>query len=146
MITYIIDCLKHKVLVFLFISIFCIKLMWRAIMHDLSKFHPYEAKLFSKITKKIKKTEYGSEEYKNQLKSIRPAIDHHYAMNRHHFEHYNYVDIKKEMGLIDFVELFFDWKAAVKRNKNGNLEESIKKNKERFNYSDDLANLMRNSI
>ena len=48
---------------------------------------------------------------------FKPAIDHHYANNRHHPEHWpNGIN---DMTLMDLIEMLADWKAATARNKNG---------------------------
>jgi hypothetical protein len=49
------------------------------------------------------------------------------------------------MTLVDIVEMFCDWKAAVRRHKDGDLETSINVNKDRFNISEQLTNVLRNS-
>lgn len=87
---------------------------------------------------------YGSEEYQACLKAIKPALDHHYANNCHHPEHYkNGVD---DMDFIDLVEMIADWKAATKRHNDGNILKSLEKNKERFHISDQLNNILMNTV
>ena len=49
------------------------------------------------------------------------------------------------MNLFDLIEMFCDWKAAVKRNKNGNLQKSIDINEERFKMDKFLADIFRNT-
>lgn len=119
-------------------------LMTRAIVHDNSKFSPEEFDLFEKTTAKMKDMEYGSDEYKASLKSIKPAIDHHYAVNSHHPEHYD--NGINGMDLLDVVEMVCDWMAAVQRNKNGDIYESLKINKERFNIDDQLYSILVNTV
>jgi len=119
-------------------------LMKRAIVHDNSKFSPEEFDLFEKTTAKMKDMEYGSDEYKASLKSIKPAIDHHYAVNSHHPEHYD--NGINGMDLLDVVEMICDWMAAVQRNKNGDIYESLKINKERFNIDDQLYSILVNTV
>jgi len=44
---------------------------------------------------------------------MKPALEHHYALYRHHPEHFqNGID---DMNLIDLVEMFADWKASSER-------------------------------
>lgn len=75
---------------------------------------------------------------------MKEAIEHHYAMNSHHPEHYiNGID---GMTLIDLIEMFCDWIAATKLHKDGNIKNSLKINKDRFNISDQLYNIFINTI
>ena len=77
------------------------------------------------------KIEYNSPEYKECMAGLKPAIEHHYQVNSHHPEHYP--DGFAGMSLLDRIEMYCDWKAAVKRNKNGDLNKSIEINAKRFN-------------
>jgi hypothetical protein len=125
--------------------------LWRAIqeldhraqIHDQSKFESPEAEIFANAPD-LSGVGYGTDEYKNMLDSIRPAIDHHQSKNRHHPEFWkNGVD---DMSLIDLIELLSDWKAATKRNKNGNIQKSIEYNTTRFNLSPQLVNILKNTV
>lgn len=60
----------------------------RARNHDLSKLESPEKEIFGEFTPELAKTEYGSQEYKDLLAKVKPAIDHHYSKNRHHPEHW----------------------------------------------------------
>ena len=55
------------------------------------------------------------------------------------FEHVSFIKS------VDFVELFYDWKAATKRNLDGDIRISVGKNQKRFGYSDDIKSIMENS-
>jgi hypothetical protein len=50
------------------------------------------------------------------------------------------------MSLLDLIEMFADWKAATLRHADGDLSESLKINKERFGLSDQLAQIMQNTM
>lgn len=63
-------------------------LLDRAIAHDQSKLGPEEKPYFDEVTPMLKGTTYGSEEYRSNLRRIRPAIDHHNSVNSHHPEHF----------------------------------------------------------
>jgi hypothetical protein len=116
----------------------------RGQVHDASKFEEPERSVFASNTPKLAKTEYGTPAYDELLKEVRVAIDHHYAKNTHHPEHWpNGVD---DMDLFDVVEMLCDWAAAVKRNKNGNVHKSLIVNQERFNISDQLSKIMLNTV
>ena len=122
---------------------FCAKLIWRGIVHDNSKFAPEEAESYARLLPRLKGTTYGSPEYQALLDELKPALEHHYQ-NRHHPEaHVFGID---GMSFLDLVEMWYDWKAATKKHDDGNLENSIKVNTTRFKLSEQLANIMRNSI
>lgn len=74
----------HRVRHFLFKMIE--ELDMRARSHDLSKLQSPEAEIFGEWTPELAKVEYMSPEYKELMEKVRPAIDHHYANNRHHPE------------------------------------------------------------
>jgi hypothetical protein len=116
----------------------------RAKKHDLSKLESPEKELFDKYTPLLKDTTYGSEEYKNFLKELKPALDHHYENNSHHPEHYAFgID---GMNLFDLLEMLVDWKAATERHANGDIIKSIEINKNRFKISDQLSQILLNTV
>ncbi len=116
----------------------------RAQIHDRSKFESPEREVFAENTPELAKTEYGSPEYQKLLEQTKVAIDHHYSKNRHHPEHWTKgID---EMDLIDVLEMVADWSAATERNKNGNIHKSIEHNTGRFHMTEQLANILRNTV
>lgn len=164
----------------------------RAVLHDKSKFDSPEKELFDEWTPKLKAMTYGGDEYKAALASLKPALDHHYAVNSHHPEHFRWLcavcsgqfsDAQAPisdwgdqqhrfcprcvppggsviweavlvenpasgingMTLLDLVEMFCDWKAATERHADGNIERSIKINRERFGLSDQLVAILENT-
>lgn len=74
---------------------------------------------------------------------MKPALEHHYAMYRHHPEHFQ--NGVNDMNLIDLVEMLADWKAASERQHNGNLLTSIELNATRFNITDQLKQILINT-
>lgn len=60
----------------------------RANKHDRSKLMSPEKELFDEFTPKLAGCTYGSDEYKEFLKGLKVALDHHYTNNSHHPEHY----------------------------------------------------------
>ena len=116
-------------------------LQQRGIDHDESKLKNPEKDAFDIMTEKLKSSTYGSEAYKQMLKDLQPTLDHHYANNSHHPEHYsNGID---DMDLFDIVEMFVDWKAASERHEDGNIYKSIDINKDRFKISDQLYQIFK---
>lgn len=65
-----------------------VSLLNRASVHDQSKLESPEAEVFEEFTAKLRGCTYGSDEYKGFLAAMKPALDHHYANNSHHPEHY----------------------------------------------------------
>lgn len=121
----------------------CGNLANRSVLHDQSKLEEPEKSMFDTATERLKGSTYGSDEYKGFLAELKPALDHHYAHNSHHPEHYpNGVD---GMSLIDVLEMLCDWKAAGERHANGSIERSLKLNRERFNISDQLQSILENT-
>lgn len=112
--------------------------------HDQSKLEEPEASGFAKVTKNLKSLTYGSEEYKEQLKEMKPFLDYHYENNRHHPEFF--INGIQGMTLIDILEMLMDWLAATKRHADGNIMESIIINQKRFGYSHELGHIFINTI
>lgn len=108
----------------------------RAIKHDASKLKDPEKSAFDKYTPKLKGSTYGSDEYKETLTAMKPALDHHYAHNQHHPEHWP--NGMADMSLMDLIEMLCDWKAATLRHADGDLAKSIEINQKRFGYSDEM--------
>lgn len=77
------------------------------------------------------------------LKELQVALQHHYANNSHHPEHY--VDGVNGYDLFDLVEMFFDWKAATERHNDGDIYKSIEANKERFKISQQVTDIFTNT-
>lgn len=123
---------------------FAAELIRRAGVHDASKLESPEAELFEEYTPKLRGTTYGSDEYKQFLAEMKPALEHHYAANSHHPEHRP--EGIRGMDLLDIVEMFLDWKAATERHADGDLRKSVEINQRRFGYSDDLKAIFRNTI
>jgi len=151
----------------------CLILKDRAICHDQSKLKPPELEIFEIYTEKLKNTTYGSDEYKQFLKEMKSALEHHYACNRHHPEHFKkyncngchadykgaapgkckfcgYTQFQEEpdisqMNLFDIVEMFCDWFAATQRHADGDIMEGIAFNKIRFKYGTTLEAILINT-
>jgi len=146
----------------------------RAKNHDASKLESPEREIFDEYTPKLRDSTYGSDKYKQYLKEMKPALDHHYANNRHHPEHFKkyvcngcfteYLDTQPNvcggcgysqfqlesnisgMNLVDLIEMLCDWKAATKRHADGDILKSIELNQKRFGYSDELKSILLNTV
>lgn len=134
---------KHIELVRKFIRLFTDKLTTRGVDHDRLKMKSPEVEIFTEFTPKLANTTYGSDEYKEFLEQMKPALEHHYANYRHHPEHF--VDGVNDMNLIDLVEMICDWKASTLRHNDGNLLKSIEINAQRFGMSEQLTQILINT-
>jgi hypothetical protein len=63
-------------------------LIERGDVHDASKREEPEKAVFDEYTPKLSAVTYGSPEYKEQLAGMGPGLEHHYAANDHHPEHF----------------------------------------------------------
>ena len=116
----------------------------RADAHDISKLGPPEVDTFTKYTDILAKLTYGSQEYTDTLKLMKPALDNHYAHNAHHAEHH--ADGIMGMDLFDLIEMMLDWKAATLRHKNGDINKSIEINAKRYNIPEPLVRILKNTV
>lgn len=92
------------------------QLQLRGDRHDLSKFDPAEAGPLQAMQDLIDRegpAPFGTDEYRRRTSLLGPMLEHHYAHNSHHPEHYP--DGIAGMDLLDLVEMFHDWKAASER-------------------------------
>ena len=137
------ETLKHIRRVQEILSTFATELLVRGNEHDTSKLEEPELSLFSEHTSKLQKLQYGSTEYQESLNALKPALEHHYARNRHHPEHHK--NGINDMTLQDLIEMFCDWKAASERQNNGNILKSIETNGERFEMSEQLIRIFENT-
>lgn len=118
----------------------------RANAHDDSKLAEPEKSAYDRLMefKSSHDMVYGSPDYAEGLKILGPALDHHYAANSHHPQHYE--NGIAGMSLLDLIEMLCDWKAAGERYKDGNITASLAHNRERFGISDQLASILENTV
>lgn len=135
---------KHIMRVQSILHQFAKDLLDRADRHDASKLESPEVEVFEEYTGKLRGMTYGSEKYKTCLAGMKPALDHHYANNRHHPEHHP--DGILGMGLVDLLELLADWSAAAERHPDGNIYKSLEINAGRFKIPDALVTVLRNEV
>ena len=138
------DTYKHIEKVQELMKAFIEDLNFFSLSHDYSKLETPEKEIFDIYTPKLKECTYGSDEYKTYLKEMQIALDHHYELHRHHPEHFK--NGIKEMDLVDLIEMICDWKAATLRHDDGDISKSIEINQERFGYSDELKQILLNTV
>jgi len=134
-----------------FIATAIVNLQNRLTVHDASKLIKPELSAFDIATPKLASLEYGSEEYKQSLRDLGPALQHHFEHNDHHPEHYE--NGVRGMSLMALIEMLCDWRAASERVKQRTddpekvktFESGLVFNQERFGYSDELAEILLNT-
>lgn len=116
----------------------------RSLEHDNSKMtNDVEIEGYGRIGPKLSTVKFGSNEFNQYKEEMQPAIDHHMCNNRHHVEsHENGI---KDMNLIDLLEMLADWKAAGSRRSDSTIENSINRMNERYQFGDDIVQLLRNT-
>jgi len=119
-------------------------LILRSLRHDTSKLVEPEKSVIDEYTPKMKEMEYNSDEYNECLSSMSEILNHHYAHNSHHPEFFK--NGINGMNLIDLIEMFCDWFAASQRNKNGSIYKSLEIGRKRFGVSDQLYDILKNTI
>lgn len=134
---------KHIEAVRRYIRFMIDKIDMRGVKHDASKLESPEVEVFAEYTPKLNSTTFGSEEYYANLEGMKSALDHHYAFNRHHPEHF--ANGINDMTLVDILEMFCDWKASTLRHNDGNLLKSIETNAERFKMDGQLRQILINT-
>jgi uncharacterized protein DUF5662 len=119
-------------------------LLERGVSHDASKLAEPEKLIFDAVGNRLASITYDGEEYKHSLADLKTALDHHYAHNTHHPEHYpNGVN---GMSLFDLTEMLMDWKAASERHPGGmNIVRSIEISSERFSVGEQLKKILLNT-
>lgn len=137
------DTLKHALRVGELMAQTIRELVDRSLSHDRSKTEPPELEIFNEYVPKLRNTTYGSDEYKGYLAEMQVGLDHHYAVNRHHPEHFE--DGVSGMTLVDLIEMLADWRAATERHADGSLVRSLEIQRERFGLSDQLTAILWNT-
>jgi hypothetical protein len=118
-------------------------MIWRGLCHDNSKLRPDEFKGYASVIGNLANSTYGSEQYNVNKKKIQATISLHYSRNSHHPEHYeNFQDMTFE----DLSEMLFDWIAAARRHKDGNVIRSILANQQRFGIPEKLTKIFLNTV
>lgn len=167
------DTLEHIRTVQTFIDAIIRQLMDRAKYHDASKLETPEKEYFDVWTPKLSGVTYGSDEYRDMLDKMRPAIDHHQKTNRHHPEYFEYYECNgcftkfhsavnvcnvcgysqfttrgsvEDMNLIDLIEMLCDWKAATMRHKDGDIRKSLEINQKRFDIPPFLVGILEKTL
>lgn len=126
------------------ISVVTDALVEKGKVHDISKFNKDEFDIMAENFPKLRDTTYGSPEYRELLEINKASIQLHYERNDHHPE-YHPMGVNG-MNLVNLVEMLCDWLAACDKHEDGDIFKSLLINKERFGLSDQLYEILRNTV
>ncbi len=98
------DTMRHIERVRNLINRVVLDLLRRGEEHDQSKMESPEVEMFAEFTPKLASLTYGSEEFNECKKQMRVALEHHYAKNTHHPEHYPECVNEEYKGLLVDIE------------------------------------------
>ncbi len=107
------------------IHLFVKELLDRIDRHDQSKLASPEVELFTEFTPKLAGSTYGSEEYEGFRKAMGPALEHHYAKNDHHPEHFQVPDTAEIKQLASDIEELRDLERGLPLNVADRLVERL---------------------
>lgn len=114
----------------------------RRTMHDRSKLEEPELSGYEGLSQALKGLTYGTPEHRAAFTPYKEIIQHHYASNTHHPEHWQLG--VTDMSLLDIIEMLADWKAANDRN-GGDFGHSIQVSVSRFRISEQLHAILINT-
>lgn len=140
---YVKDLVDHKRRVAAHMQHVANELFRRAAVHDNSKFSEEEYDAYESAFPGLQKYAYGTPEFKAELAKIQPAIEHHYAANDHHPEHFP--DGIIGMNLIQVIEMVCDWIAASERSQTS-LYQGMELNRKRFQIDRQLIGVIAHTL
>ena len=115
----------------------------RLLEHDASKLQEPERSAYEGLDERLEGVEYGTEAYRQGIKEhLGPALQHHYAHNSHHPEHYG--DGITGMSLLDLLEMLADLRAVC--DDKGKPAINLEVTKRIHNMSDDVYDILVNTI
>lgn len=135
--------LKHKDSVRSKLLFIARELTKRSAMHDDSKLQSPEIDWLIEMDKEPR-VEYGSKEYYQKMHKWHKFFTHHYNVNRHHPDHFiNGID---GMNLVDLSEYLIDIISYFDEMHVGDAIRVIEEQKSRFRLSDQLAQILKNTL
>lgn len=136
---------EHKNRILKYMSRFINNIIDRMSTHDNSKLDPLEFEIYTMVMDEFKNNPFGSDGYETVRQKLGPAIEHHYANNRHHPEHFE--NGINGMDLVDLIEMIVDWKAASENSTGGggNMMLSIDTLSKKYGMTPQLTQIMINT-
>lgn len=134
----------HRYYVNFFLSKIVQEIFLRAHLHDVSKYSDNEFPGFKGAIYYVRGP-WGRENIPNIVKEkLRSSIEEHHKVNDHHPEFHPAG--MEDMDLIQLLEMAVDWRAAMIRHGNHDIDENIQIGKERFGYPDFFAKILANTL
>lgn len=120
------------------------RLLERGRTHDASKLEQPEKGYLDALESGKRALPYPSPEY-DELKetTLKPFLEHHYAKNSHHPEHY--ARGVNGMDLVDVIEMLCDWKSASQRQEGGSMSNSLETCIRKYHITPQLADILWNT-
>jgi hypothetical protein len=138
------DTLKHSMRVGELLVAVIGELAERSTHHDVSKTESPEVEVFDEFTPQLARSVFGSDEYHRNLLEMDEGVKHHYAVNRHHPEHFEHG--VNDMTLVDVIEMLADWRAASERHGGTvTFDASMVICRERFHIDEQLYQILINT-
>lgn len=137
---------EHRLRLMKYLVRFIVNLNERAVIHDESKLGPNELEDYTKAMESFSANPFGTEGYDEIRKNIQKSVEHHYANNRHHPEHFQ--NGINGMDLVDILEMVADWKSASENSLGGNFDmmKSITTLSEKYGISPQLTQIIVNTV
>lgn len=139
---------RHKANVYKRMAVLAIALIERGAEHDNSKLEGEEFKLWCEMDKEPRYP-YGTKEYFNKIKRWTKVFETHYKdkRNTHHPENFkDKKDISERKDLLDIIEMVCDWFGFKKELNFEEAIEHVKNQCKRYHFSEELSNLIINTV
>lgn len=136
---------RHKAKVQKWLNLFAAVLNKRGLNHDNSKLESPEYQGWVKMDNEPR-YDYGTKEYDDKIERYKWLLKEHYSKNRHHPE---YWDLHKEdtsKDLIDIIEMLCDWLGYRDQISYKEASDLVKKQTERYGFSEELSDLILNTL
>lgn len=136
--------ITHRYYVGYFLSRVIEELTRRAVLHDVSKYSDSEFQGFIQSAYYVLGP-WGKENIPDEVrKRLRESMTKHHEANDHHPEHFQCG--MEDMDLIQLLEMAIDWKSAMIRHGNFDIEENVRVGQTRFGYPDFFAKILVNTL
>lgn len=136
---------EHKAKVQKWLFLFSSELYKRALEHDNSKLEEPELSGWIAMDQEPR-YKYGTKEYKNKVDRYQWLMREHWSKNRHHPEYWDIHKDEKDKDLIDIIEMMVDWLSYRDHISYVEASELVKKQTERYNFSEELSDLILNTL
>jgi len=137
--------LKHKEDVKKRMLFLAKEIIKRAETHDDSKLREPEISWLIQMDKEPY-AEYGTPEYYKKMEKWKKFFDHHYSNNPHHPGYYEHLGGINGMTIVDLIEMMCDITSYCQKLHTCKASEIIYEQKERFNISEDIIQILINTL